>query len=74
MEPRVGRGNLTFRPATLADVSLLRRWDELPHIVASDPRAHRFYEWLDFRFLEARRFGPDDCYVYRLKRKDWHSE
>ena len=28
---------LTLRPATLADAPLLRRWDEEPHIVASDP-------------------------------------
>lgn len=28
---------LTLRPATLADLPLLRRWDEQPHVVASDP-------------------------------------
>jgi len=29
--------SVTLRPATLADVPLLRRWDEQPHVVASDP-------------------------------------
>lgn len=28
---------LTLRPATPADLALLRRWDEQPHVVASDP-------------------------------------
>ena len=28
---------ITLRPATLADLPLLRRWDEQPHVVASDP-------------------------------------
>jgi aminoglycoside 6'-N-acetyltransferase len=28
---------VTFRPAVLADAPLLRRWDEAPHVVASDP-------------------------------------
>ena len=34
-------------------------------------RAHRFYKRLGFRFLEHRRFGDDDCSVYRLNRADW---
>ena len=28
---------MKLRPATPADVELLRRWDEQPHVVASDP-------------------------------------
>ncbi len=28
---------ITLRPATLADLPLLRYWDEQPHVVASDP-------------------------------------
>jgi hypothetical protein len=28
---------IAFRPATLADVALSRRWDEQPHVIASDP-------------------------------------
>lgn len=36
--------------------------------LASNTRAHRFYERLGFRFVERRRFGDDDCFVYRLDR------
>jgi aminoglycoside 6'-N-acetyltransferase len=36
--------------------------------LASNIRAHRFYERLGFRFVEPRRFGEDDCFVYRLNR------
>ncbi|MCB1739652.1 MAG: acetyltransferase [Gammaproteobacteria bacterium] len=38
--------------------------------LASNTRARRFYERLGFRFLEHRRFGEDDCAVYRLTRSD----
>jgi aminoglycoside 6'-N-acetyltransferase len=38
--------------------------------LASNTRAHRFYERLGFRFVERRRFGQDDCFVYRLDRVD----
>ena len=37
--------------------------------LASNVRAHRFYERLGFRFVERRRFGGDDCFVYRLERR-----
>ncbi len=40
--------------------------------LASNTRAHRFYERLGFKFLEQRRFGEDDCFVYQLKQVDWH--
>ncbi len=36
--------------------------------LASNSRAHRFYERLGFRFVERRRFGGDECFVYRLER------
>jgi aminoglycoside 6'-N-acetyltransferase len=36
--------------------------------LASNTRAHRFYERLGFQFVEPRRFGDDDCFVYRLNR------
>jgi len=36
--------------------------------LASNVRAHRFYERLGFRFTEARTFGADRCHVYRLDR------
>jgi aminoglycoside 6'-N-acetyltransferase len=34
----------------------------------SNVRAHRFYERLGFQFVERRRFGEDECCVYRLER------
>jgi aminoglycoside 6'-N-acetyltransferase len=36
--------------------------------LAANTRAHRFFERLGFRFAERRRFGADDCMVYRLDR------
>jgi aminoglycoside 6'-N-acetyltransferase len=39
--------------------------------LASNKRAHRFYERLGFRPLERRIFGTDDCIVYRLERRNW---
>ena len=29
--------SVTLRPATLGDLELLRRWDEQPHVIESDP-------------------------------------
>ncbi len=40
--------------------------------LASNTRAHRFYERLGFQFVERRWFGDDDCFVYQLNRADWH--
>lgn len=39
--------------------------------LASNTRAHRFYERLGFRFVERRWFGDDDCLVLRLDRAEW---
>ncbi|MBN3939293.1 MAG: GNAT family N-acetyltransferase [Nostoc sp.] len=39
--------------------------------LASNTRAHRFYERLGFQFIEYRRFGDDECFIYRLNRTDW---
>lgn len=36
--------------------------------LASNVRAHRFYERFGFRFVERRHFGRDECQVYRLDR------
>lgn len=36
--------------------------------LASNTRAHRFYERLGFTVVGPRRFGADDCMVYRLDR------
>ncbi|MBE9143836.1 GNAT family N-acetyltransferase [Planktothrix mougeotii LEGE 06226] len=41
--------------------------------LANNTRAHRFYERLGFKFVESRRFGDDDCFVYCLNREDWQS-
>jgi aminoglycoside 6'-N-acetyltransferase len=38
--------------------------------LASNTRAHRFYERLGFQRVEARQFGDDDCWVYRLSREN----
>ena len=37
----------------------------------SNRDVHRFYECLGFIRIDERRFGCDDCYVYRLMREDW---
>lgn len=42
--------------------------------LTNNTRAHRFYERLGFQLLEPRRFGEDDCFVYRLNRADWQPE
>jgi aminoglycoside 6'-N-acetyltransferase len=39
--------------------------------LASNTRAHRFYERLGFVPVERRTFGADDCIVYRLERDIW---
>lgn len=41
--------------------------------LAANTRALRFYERLGFRFVENRRFGNDDCRVYRLTRAQWQA-
>jgi aminoglycoside 6'-N-acetyltransferase len=39
--------------------------------LASNARAHRFYERLGFQFVERRCFGADECLVYLLDRADY---
>jgi aminoglycoside 6'-N-acetyltransferase len=39
--------------------------------LATNVRAHRFYERLGFRYVERRQFGADDCFVYQLLRDAW---
>lgn len=39
--------------------------------LASNTRARKFYERLGFVAVGRRRFGEDDCMVYRLGRPDW---
>ncbi len=36
--------------------------------LADNIRAHRFYQRFGFEFVERRRFGVDDCFVFRLER------
>lgn len=36
--------------------------------LATNTKAHRFYERLGFEFVEKRKFDEDDCFVYELKR------
>jgi len=39
--------------------------------LASNKRAHQFYERLGFKFSHQQYFGEDDCFVYKLNREDW---
>lgn len=39
--------------------------------LASNTRAQRFYRRFGFEFVAPRRFGDDDCHVYRLTRAVW---
>lgn len=39
--------------------------------LASNTRAHRFYQRLGFTLVGPRIFGPDHCLVYRLERRAW---
>jgi aminoglycoside 6'-N-acetyltransferase len=48
--------------------------DILVDPLASNTRAHRFYERFGFQFVEPRRFGDDDCFVYCLNRAKWRPE
>lgn len=41
--------------------------------MATNTAAHRFYEAMGFTLVGPRRFGPDDCIVYRLARQDWRT-
>lgn len=38
--------------------------------LATNTRAHQFYERLGFRFVERRSFGGDECFVYILRRSE----
>ena len=39
--------------------------------LATNTKAHRFYEKLGFKFVEQRVFGDDVCYVYYLPRSTY---
>jgi len=38
--------------------------------LASNKRAHKFYEKLGFKFEEQRNFGDSDCFIYKLMREN----
>jgi aminoglycoside 6'-N-acetyltransferase len=39
--------------------------------LASNSRAHRFYQRMGFKPVGRRSFGNDDCLVHELTRGDW---
>ena len=39
--------------------------------LATNIKAHRFYERFGFTFVEPRHFGSDHCFVYQLTRSTW---
>ncbi len=41
--------------------------------LASNVRAHRFYQRLGFQFVERRQFDLDDCFVFALEKKQWQA-
>lgn len=41
--------------------------------LASNARAHKFYQRLGFKPVGRRRFGDDDCLVHQLIREDWRA-
>ncbi|MEM9049327.1 MAG: GNAT family N-acetyltransferase [Pseudomonadota bacterium] len=41
--------------------------------LASNRSAHRFYRAMGFYPVGPRRFGTDDCLVFRLNRADWRA-
>ena len=65
-----GRGH----GATMMRLALARCFEDasvqavLVDPLASNIDSHRFYERLGFVFVEARDFGADHCFVYRLTR------
>nr|TFG54904.1 MAG: GNAT family N-acetyltransferase [Hyphomicrobiales bacterium] len=75
-EAYIGRGFGT----QMMQLSLARCFAN-PNVVAAivDPlfqnkAARRFYEKCGFRLVERRRFGADDCAVYRIGREEWDEE
>ncbi|GAB5527007.1 MAG: GNAT family N-acetyltransferase [Roseivirga sp.] len=42
--------------------------------LASNVKAHRFYERLGFAFVEERSFEGTACFVYELLKRDWLSK
>lgn len=66
-----GRGTRMMQLALERCFADPRVWSVLIDPLASNTRAQRFYERLGFRFVARRRFGADQCLVYRLSRADY---
>jgi aminoglycoside 6'-N-acetyltransferase len=63
-----GHGTMIMRLALERCFANPRVLAVLADPLASNTRAHRFFEKLGFKLIERRSFGDDDCHVYRLKR------
>lgn len=42
--------------------------------LVTNTRAHKFYEKMRFKKVDHRWFDEDECFVYRLERKDWEEK
>lgn len=42
--------------------------------LASNVRAHRFYERIGFTKIDRRTFGEDDCFIHRINKDAWESK
>ena len=67
-----GYGTTMMRLALARCFAEARVWSVLIDPLASNTRVHRFYERHGFRFVARRRFGADECLVYRLSRAEFH--
>ena len=63
-----GYGSEMMRQALARCFAERRVWSVLVDPLATNTRAQRFYERLGFRFVARRRFGADECRVYRISR------
>lgn len=39
--------------------------------LATNVRAHKFYERIGFQFVEERSFDEELCFIYKLRRENW---
>ncbi len=66
-----GYGSEMMRLALARCFADARVWSVLIDPLAANTRAQRFYERHGFRFVARRRFGADECRVYRISRADY---
>ncbi len=69
-----GYGSEMMRQALARCFADPRVWSVLVDPLAANTRAQRFYERLGFRFVARRRFGADECLVYRMWRADYRRQ